>query len=125
MTTAPTTDFEALRGEVRAYVEDEGERWAELIEREHRVPLELWDELRDHGYLRLAAPVEYGGAGIPFTRYLELLELFSMSHGSLRMIVHVGNGIWRPMDSHANDDQRERFIKPVVAGEIKVAFTLT
>ena len=29
------------------------------------------------------------------------------------------------MDSHANDDQRERFIKPVVAGEIKVAFTLT
>ncbi len=48
-----------------------------------------------------------------------------MSHASLRMIVHVANGIWRPMDSHANDDQRERFIKPVVAGEIKVAFTLT
>jgi alkylation response protein AidB-like acyl-CoA dehydrogenase len=69
--------------------------------------------------------VQYGGAGIPFTRYLKLLELFSMSHASLRMIVHVANGIWRPMDSHANDDQRERFIKPVVAGEIKVAFTLT
>ena len=48
-----------------------------------------------------------------------------MSHASLRMIVHVANGIWRPMDSHANDDQRERFIKPTVAGEIKVAFTLT
>ena len=125
MTTAPTTDFEALRVDVRRYVEDEGERWAELIEREHQVPLELWEELRERGYLRLAAPPEYGGAGIPFTRYLELLELFSMSHASLRMIVHVANGIWRPMDSHANDDQRERFIKPTVAGEIKVAFTLT
>lgn len=125
MTTTPTTDLDALRVDVRRYVEDEGERWAELIEREHRVPLELWDELRDRGYLRLAAPPEYGGAGIPFTRYLELLELFSMSHASLRMIVHVANGIWRPMDSHANDDQRERFIKPTVAGEIKVAFTLT
>ena len=34
MTTAPTADFEALRAEVRAYVEDEGERWAQLIERE-------------------------------------------------------------------------------------------
>ena len=68
MTTAPTTpatDFDALHDEVRAYVESEGERWAELIEREHRVPLELWDELRDRGYLRLAAPVEYGGAGHP------------------------------------------------------------
>jgi alkylation response protein AidB-like acyl-CoA dehydrogenase len=124
-TTTPATDFDALQAEVRAYVENEGERWAELIEREHRVPLELWDELRDRGYLRLAAPPEYGGSSIPFTRYLELLELFSMSHASLRMIVHVANGIWRPMDSHANDDQRERFIKPTVAGEIKVAFTLT
>jgi alkylation response protein AidB-like acyl-CoA dehydrogenase len=125
MTTATPVEFEALRAEVRTYVENEGERWAELIEREHRVPLELWDELRDRGYLRLAAPVQYGGAGIPFTRYLELLEVFSMSHASLRMIVHVANGIWRPMESHANDDQRERFIKPVVAGELKVAFTLT
>ena len=89
------------------------------------MPLELSEELRERGYLRLAAPPEYGGAGIPFTRYLELLELFSMSHASLRMIVHVANGIWRPMDPHANDDQRERFIKPTVAGEIKVAFTLT
>jgi alkylation response protein AidB-like acyl-CoA dehydrogenase len=123
--TTPDTDFDALHTEVRAYVENEGEQWAELIEREHRVPLELWEELRDRGYLRLAAPVEYGGFGIPFTRYLELLELFSMSHASLRMIVHVANGIWRPMDIHANDDQRERFIKPAVAGEIKVAFTLT
>src|SRR6201994_3096049 len=123
--TTPAADFDAIHAEVRAYVENEGERWAELIEREHRVPPELWDELRDRGYLRLAAPVEYGGAGIPFTRYLELLETFSMSHASLRMIVHVANGIWRPMDSHANDDQRERFIKPAVASEIKVAFTLT
>ena len=124
-TTASATDFDALQAEVRAYVENDGERWAELIEREHRVPLELWDELRDRGYLRLAAPVQYGGTAVPFTRYLELLELFSMSHASLRMIVHVANGIWRPMDSHANDDQRERFIKPTVAGEVKVAFTLT
>ena len=41
------------------------------------------------------------------------------------MIVHVANGIWRPMDLHANDDQRERLFMPVIAGDIKVAFTLT
>jgi alkylation response protein AidB-like acyl-CoA dehydrogenase len=115
----------ALTQEVRAYVRDDGERWAELIEREHRVPPELWAELRDRGYLRLAAPPEYGGRGIPLTRYLELLELFSMSHASLRMIVHVCNGIWRPLDSHATAEQRERFVLPQVAGEIKVAFALT
>jgi alkylation response protein AidB-like acyl-CoA dehydrogenase len=126
MTTAQDTlDIEALEADVRSYVQSEGERWAELIERERRVPLELWDELRERGYLRLAAPVEYGGRGIPFSRYLRLLELFSMSHASLRMIVHVCNGIWRPIDSHATQEQRERFVLPVISGEIKVAFTLT
>jgi alkylation response protein AidB-like acyl-CoA dehydrogenase len=126
MTTAEATpDLEALEADVRSYVQTEGERWAELIERERRVPPELWDELRERGYLRLAAPVEYGGRGIQFSRYLRLLELFSMSHASLRMIVHVCNGIWRPMDSHATPEQRARFVLPAIAGEIKVAFTLT
>jgi len=117
--------FTALKDEVRAYVREAGEQWAERIERERRVPLELWEELRGLGYLRLAAPAEYGGRELSLTRYLELLEIFSMSHGSLRMIVHVCNGIWRPIAAHATGEQRERFLLPLVAGEIKVAFTLT
>jgi alkylation response protein AidB-like acyl-CoA dehydrogenase len=117
--------FAELKREVDAYVRGQGERWAELIERERKVPEALWDELRERGYLRLAAPPQYGGLGLPFTRYLELLELFSRSHASLRMIVHVCNGIWRPLDSHATPEQRERFVLPQVRGEIRVAFTLT
>ena len=115
----------ALREEIDAYVRGPGEQWADRIERERRVPLELWEQLRERGYLRLAAPAEYGGGELPFWRYLELLELLSMSHASLRMIVHVCNGIWRPVDSHADDEQRRRFVLPLVAGDIKVAFALT
>jgi alkylation response protein AidB-like acyl-CoA dehydrogenase len=118
-------EFAELKDEIRDYVRDAGERWAARIEQQRQVPLELWDELRDRGYLRLAAPTEYGGRGIALTQYLELLEIFSMSHGSLRMIVHVCNGVWRPIVSRASHEQRERFLLPLVAGEIKVAFTLT
>jgi alkylation response protein AidB-like acyl-CoA dehydrogenase len=117
--------FEALRDEVSRYVAGPAESWAQRIERERRVPLELWRELRDLGYLSLAAPVAYGGRGIPFTRYLELIELFSMSHASIRMIVHVVNGTWRAMDRVATEEQRRRFVIPSVRGEIKIAFTLT
>jgi alkylation response protein AidB-like acyl-CoA dehydrogenase len=117
--------FLALKDEVRAYVRGPGEQWAERIERKREVPVELWEELRDLGYLRLAAPRQFGGRELPLPRYLELLEIFSMSHGSLRMIVHVCNGVWRPIAAHATDEQRERFLMPLVAGEIKVAFTLT
>ncbi|MDQ6821908.1 MAG: acyl-CoA dehydrogenase family protein [Actinomycetota bacterium] len=117
--------FEALEEEIHAYVADRGEYWEKRIEEERQVPAELWGELRDHGYLRLAAPKEFGGLGVPLTRYLELLEILSRTHGSLRMIVHVCNGIWRPIAAHANGDQRQRFLLPLVAGDIKVAFTLT
>jgi alkylation response protein AidB-like acyl-CoA dehydrogenase len=118
-------EFAALKAEIRDYVDNEGERWTELIEAEHRVPTELWDELRERGYLKLAAPQSIGGRGLPFPRYLELIELFSRPHASLRMIVHVSNGLWRAMLPHANEDQIERFVKPQVAGDIRVAFTLT
>jgi len=95
--------FAALRDEIAQYVAGPGEAWSQRIERERSVPLELWDELRALGYLSLAAPVEYGGRGIPFTRYLELIELFSMAHASIRMIVHVVNGTWRAMDRFVSD----------------------
>jgi alkylation response protein AidB-like acyl-CoA dehydrogenase len=128
-TTAPAPpddgQLAALTDEIERYVRTEGEAWAGRIERERTVGPELWEQLNERGYLRLAAPVEYGGRGIPFTQYLPLLELFAMSHASLRMIVHVCNGVWRSVDSHASPEQRERFVLPQIAGEIKVAFTLT
>ncbi len=117
--------FARLKNEIAEYVAGPGERWARRIESERGVPLELWDELRERGYLSLAAPSEYGGRGVPFSRYLELIELFSMSHASIRMIVHVVNGTWRAMDRFATPEQRAKFIVPSILGEIKVAFTLT
>ncbi|MEU9271322.1 acyl-CoA dehydrogenase family protein [Streptomyces sp. NPDC048251] len=117
--------FHELRTQVEQWVEGPGERWAERIEETGRVPEELWAELNGLGFLRIAAPEEYGGQGLGFVRWMELMEVFSRSHGSVRMIVHVVNGIWRSMDGHADDEQRKRFVIPSVTGEIKIAFTLT
>ncbi|MFJ6074780.1 acyl-CoA dehydrogenase family protein [Streptomyces sp. NPDC093065] len=118
-------DFAALYEQVESWVEGPGERWAERIEASGAVPEELWSELNDHGFLRMAAPLEYGGLGLGFVRWMELMEVFSRSHGSIRMIVHVCNGIWRSLDGHATDEQRKRFVVPAVNGELKIAFTLT
>ncbi|MFI9562650.1 acyl-CoA dehydrogenase family protein [Streptomyces rishiriensis] len=117
--------FHELRTQVEQWVEGPGERWAERIEETGQVPEELWAELNGLGFLRIAAPEEYGGQGLDFVRWMELMEIFSRSHGSVRMIVHVVNGIWRAMDGHADDEQRKRFVVPSVTGEIKIAFTLT
>jgi alkylation response protein AidB-like acyl-CoA dehydrogenase len=119
------SEFASLKKEIEAFVRGPGEDYAEEIERSHAVPAALWADLRERGYLSLAAPPEYGGRGVPFSRYLELMELFAMSHASLRMIVHVCNGTWRAIDQLATDEQRQAFVLPQVAGDIRVAFTLT
>jgi len=118
-------EFDRLKADVESYVRGPAERWAVRIERERHVPPELWEELRLQGYLSLAAPRSLGGRGLSFSRYLELMELFSMSHAAVRMIVHVVNGTWRALDRHATGEQRRRFVRPSVAGELKVAFALT
>ncbi len=118
-------DFQRLKAGVTDFVNGPAEEMAVEIEREHAVSSEIWEELRRRDYLRLAAPVELGGLGIPFSSYLELMELFARMHGSLRTIVHVVNGIWRAVDRSATPEQRERFVKPLVQGDIRVAFTLT
>lgn len=119
------TAVRALAPEIEAFVRGPGEDYAAEIEDNRAVPERLWTELRDRGYLQLTAPEEYGGRGIALSRYLQLLELFSMSHASLRMIVHVCNGIWRAIDQLATAEQRKSFVLPQVAGDIRVAFTLT
>ncbi len=111
--------------EIRGFVDGPAERWSEEIERTGQVSAELWGELVARGYLRLAAPAAYGGVGLSLSDYLPLLELFSRAHGSIRMIVHVCNGVWRPLARWANEEQANRFLRPLVAGQSICAFTLT
>jgi alkylation response protein AidB-like acyl-CoA dehydrogenase len=117
--------YAALKAEIDRYIRGPAERWAERIEREHTVDPALWEELRERGYLNLAAPRELGGRGLSFTRYLGLMEIVSMSHAAIRMIVHVVNGTWRALDRYATEEQRRRFVIPSVQGDIKIAFALT
>ncbi|WP_022899770.1 acyl-CoA dehydrogenase family protein [Humibacter albus] len=118
-------EYAALKREITQWVTGPGEQYAERIEATGEVPPELFAELRDRGYLSLAAPQRLGGRGIPFAQYLELMEIVSRSHASIRMLVHVINGTWRAMDPYMTDEQREKFVVPSVKGEKLVAFTLT
>lgn len=110
---------------VQAYVAGPAEQWGRVIDETGSVPQAVWDELHQHGFLRLTAPREYGGEGCTFVEYLQLLEVFAHMHGSLRVIVHVMNSLWRSVDSKATQVQRERFVLPLVRGQQRITFTLT
>jgi alkylation response protein AidB-like acyl-CoA dehydrogenase len=114
-----------LHAEVAAFARGPLREWGEQVERGGAVPEAMWQDLRSRGYLRLRAPAAVGGRGLSLTEYLPLLEEFSTGHGALRMIVHVMNGVWRPLLQYGTEEQARRFVRPLVAGESRVAFALT
>ena len=123
--SVPAAEYRNLLSAVTRWVQGPGEAWAERIEATGNVPDSLWKELRAAGFLSLAAPAQLGGRGLSFVQWMGLMEVFSRSHASIRMIVHVVNGTWRAMNPYATDAQREQYLRPSVAGDLVVAFTLT
>ena len=96
--------------------------WSRRIERERRVPPGSGTTCARADIFR-SRPQAYGGRGIPFARYRADLELFSMSHASIRMIVHVVNGTWRRWIDSRTRSSAEPFVLPSVQAD--GAFTLT
>ena len=76
------------------------------------------------GSYRLTIPVEYGGFGLAAGELLPYLEVAARGLGSGRMLVHLTNGLWRPLAQYGNDDQR-RLVAGMASGENVVAFALT
>lgn len=123
--TGTTDEYAELIDQVAQWVAGPGEEWAEQIEATGQVPDELVAELRSRGWLSLASPKELGGAGMPFSRYLEVLELISKSHASIRMLVHVNNGTWRAMAPYASPEIMDEVVIPSIKATKRTAFTLT
>jgi alkylation response protein AidB-like acyl-CoA dehydrogenase len=117
--------FAALQQEVQEFVEGPAVTLGQGLEDGLIPATSVWDVLKHRGYLRLAAPESLGGVGLSMVQYLTLLEEFAAMHGSMRMIVHVMNGIWRPVYSHASPGQVESFVKPMIHGKHMITFTLT
>ena len=90
-----------------------------------RVAAELKTKAKESGLWALGHPVEIGGGGLPFMDFVYLNEVIGRSHwgqwavGSLSMQDSI------MLHLYDNEDQRERFLAPLVAGEIYPSVGLT
>jgi len=112
------------REQIRDFILTEGEAFARQIETEKRVPDALLKRLRELGLLRLTYPREYGGEGLKLQEYLPMLEECAKSHGTIRILVHGVNTMWRPL-SYARKALKDRWLTALAAGEVIPAFALT
>lgn len=115
----------AYREAIRAFILGEMEELVNEMERTRQVPPDLWARLAARDLLRLTLPPEYGGLGLGLADYVSILEVVAQSHGSVRMIVHVQNDLWRLIHSYGSPAQKARFLPRWGSGEARLAFALT
>jgi len=118
MTAAPAVE------EFRSFFLGSYEERSPEIEETDVIPKDLLDEVAKVGAYRLTIPTEYDGWGLGVVDYLPYLEAAAMGPGSGRMVMHLTNGIWRPLHMFGNAAQKA-IIPKIASGEQVVAFALT
>lgn len=100
---------------------DAGER-----DREAKFPKEELAELGRLGFMGALVPPEWGGAGADHVGYALALEEIAAGDGAVSTILSVHNSVGCvPVLKFGSQEQKERFLKPMAAGEMLSCFCLT
>lgn len=89
-------------------------------------PREAVDALGRLGFLGMLIPEEWGGSGLDTVTYLLALEEIATVDPSLAVSMSVHNSLpTRMLLAHGSDALKERYLRPMAAGEMLGAFALS
>ena len=119
-------DHRAVQDAVRAYVQDRIAPHAARWDKEHHFPAEELQGLAALGCYGVAVPPEYDGAGLDYLALSLILEEIAAGDGGTSTVVSVNNcPVCSILMAFGNEDQKQRFLKPLARGEMLGAFCLT
>ena len=96
------------------------------IDREHRHPKELVARMAELGFLGIAVPEEFGGAGLDTVSYVLALEEISRACASTGVIMSVNNSlVCDPILKFGSDAQKRTWLTPLASGKLLGCFALS
>ena len=119
-------EHKLLRGEVRRFTDEVVRPIAKEIDAEGRFPIDSIRQAAELGLAGVCVPEENGGAGMDVVAYCLVIEEVSRACASTGVILSVNNSlVCDPLVKFADDEQKERYLKPLAAGEKLGCFALT
>lgn len=93
----------------------------------HRFPWEFYEAFAEAGWLGIAIPPEFGGAGLGITEASILLEEIAASGAAMNgaTALHLTIFGLNPVVRHGADDLKRRVLPEAAAGRLHVAFGVT
>jgi acyl-CoA dehydrogenase len=121
-----TKQHDMLRKAVREFVRKEIAPFADDWEEQGGFPRELYKKVGELGYSSVSYPEEVGGSGGDIFEEIVVNEEF-MRGGSPGLVASLySHGIaLPPLIKYGTEEQKEKFVKPVVAGDRVAALAVT
>ena len=121
-----TEDHVAVQDAVRAYVQDRIAPKAAEWDKTHHFPKAELRGLAELGCYGVAVPATYDGAGLDYLALSLILEEIAAGDGATSTVVSVNNcPVCSILMAFGNEDQKQRFLRPLARGEMLGAFCLT
>ncbi|MEM0923146.1 MAG: acyl-CoA dehydrogenase family protein [Pseudomonadota bacterium] len=115
-----------IRDTVRSYAQERLAPSAHAREKAGAIEPEIVGELGELGLLGMTISPDWGGAGADYVSYALALIEIAAGDGSVSTMVSVHNApVCAVLDRFGNDDQKERWLRPMAEGQHIGSFALT
>lgn len=115
-----------IRDAVREFAKKQIAPFASEWDKNHTFPREAVQGMATLGLMGMTIPEEWGGTGAGNVALVLALEEIAAADASCSTILSVNNSIaCMPIYQFGNDDQKERFLKPMASGKWLGCFALS
>jgi alkylation response protein AidB-like acyl-CoA dehydrogenase len=121
-----TEEQEMIRQAARDYAQRELSQ--DVLEREEKAefPTRHVKNMAELGFLGMMVPPEYDGGGMDTVSYVLAMEEIAKVDASAAVIMSVNNSlVCYGLNRFGNEEQKQKFLKPLARGEIIGAFLLS
>jgi acyl-CoA dehydrogenase len=124
---ANTPERVEIREAIRAICDDFGDDYWRERDQKALFPYEFSKAIADGGWLGIAMPVEYGGAGLGVTEAAIMMQTVGNSAGTFAACSTIHINIFGPhaIVVHGTEEQKRRMLPSLIAGRERACFGIT
>ncbi|WP_028605506.1 acyl-CoA dehydrogenase family protein [Ottowia thiooxydans] len=122
-----TDDQQAIRSAVQEVCAPFDDEYWLKKDREGGFPEDFYAAMAGAGWLGIAMPQEYGGAGLGIAEAAHMMETVSATGAGLSgaSAIHMNVFGLHPVVVHGSDEQKSRWLPPIINGTNKACFGVT
>ncbi|MBW1986728.1 MAG: acyl-CoA dehydrogenase family protein [Deltaproteobacteria bacterium] len=115
-----------VQDSARQFAQEKIQPQAAALDRQGRHPAEILAGLGELGFMGLALPEAYGGAGKDFVSYVLAVKEIAQACTSCALIMHVNHTLFAgTVNSWGTEAQKLKYLPPVAQGHKMACFALT